>query len=101
MLRILIILAGALVGYSAYQSPPDVQGLLDQYREAPEVLQAKEFVSNWQFAAGAGAGLIAGEILRVLWRYTKIATEFASVIGGRAIQYAALASLAGIIIYFI
>ncbi len=101
MLRILVILAGCLIAVSAYQAQPDVLAALAEVRQSQLVTRVEEFIASWQFMGGLAVGLASGEVLRIVWRYTMMATEFVTVIGGRMVQYAAIASLVGIVIYFI
>lgn len=101
MLRVIIILIGGLVAVSAYQTAPDWQAALAAFQNSPHIEQARDYALNWKFASGLALGLVANEMFRVLWRYTKMATEIATVIGGRLVQLAALVSVVGAVLYFI
>ena len=101
MLRVLVILIGCLIGASAYETMPDPATALAALKRAPVFTTIEDYALTWKFVAGLGAGLVAGEILRVLWRYAKMTSHFVQVIGGRAVQYAAIASVIGIVIYFV
>lgn len=105
MLRVIIVLIGGLLGYSAIGSGPDaVNGayaLVEHIRNHHLFTAIVTFVGNWHFAVGLLAGIAAGEGARMFWRFARVASAFLTMLSGRLMHYAAAAAVVGIVIYFI
>ena len=101
MLRVIVILIAVLVAVSAGETIPDPSTALTDFKNAPIFAETGTYILQQPFIVGIAVGILAGEVLRVLWRVTRVTSEFVAVIGMRAIQYAAVLSVIGLVIYFI